>query len=544
MTIPSTWKLGLALGFGLLIGLANVGKNVHIDDTLYLEVARRITTHPGDPYGGTLNWQQVPELTYNVSISPPLLSYWFAGVILVAGENIPLLHMSMIPWLLMACWALFQLGERWASAGLTTVLLVVGGPAVVVGMNLMLDVPLLACMCMSMECLTQVESGQWPRRSLLLAALFASVGVGIKFAGLAIVPVFLVAGLTKRRWGMAIAAVGPIATLIGWQTISRSLYGVSQIDAGMSFLSKLQTSLLSQSIQRTLTMMAILGSTLPLWLAVPWKRRRSVGQYLLAGLATAVAAWLLRSTPMNRLPMVTPAFLVAVFLGTFSMIAILWPTRNWPTGGWDPRLLLTTWIASGAAVVILFGPFVAVRSFLPIHPPLVIWLLGSQEPGQPRRGAVRISVMFTLLLSALLAWTDIRWANCYSEAAQQISRRYQDSNRSILFLGHWGWQFYAQREGFQAWDARRRSAPAGTIVVIPVRADKQFIQPAVFNQLHRLDQIVIPANPVRLTTWNRNSGFRFYGGDFGQLPWGFSSEPTELFTIYEVVSGTGSNISQ
>ena len=107
-----------------------------------------------------MNWQQVPERTYNVSISPPLLSYWFAAVMLVAGENITLLHVSMIPWLLLACWALYRLGERWARAGLLTVVLVIGGPAVVVGMNLMLDVPLLACLCASVEFLARGEPGR------------------------------------------------------------------------------------------------------------------------------------------------------------------------------------------------------------------------------------------------------------------------------------------------------------------------------------------------------------------------------------------------
>src|SRR3954454_21612828 len=86
------------LGVGLAVGLAAVAKPVHIDDTLYLAIARRIVTHPLDPYGGTINWQQVAEPPYHVSISPPLLSYAFALVIAVAGENIPLIHVVMIPW--------------------------------------------------------------------------------------------------------------------------------------------------------------------------------------------------------------------------------------------------------------------------------------------------------------------------------------------------------------------------------------------------------------------------------------------------------------
>lgn len=535
MKVVAEPKLWAALGFGLLIGLVNVAKPVHIDDTLYLAVARRIVTHPLDPYGGVLNWQQVPEPTYNVSISPPLLSYWFALVMIVAGENVLLLHASMIPWLLLACWAVFRLGERWASAGMAAVLLVIGAPAVVVGLNLMLDVPLLGCMAASVEFLARGATSRSPARSLALASGSAALAVGIKFPALALVPVFLVAALTARRWGPVLAALGPLAVLVGWQALSRALYGTSQVGAGLSFLAKLQTSVVPQTIERTLTMMALLATTFPLWLATPWHGRRALGPGLFALAATAIAVWLLRSTPLNRLPMVTPAFLVAVFLGAFSLASIVWPVRRWPSGGFDPRLWLATWIVAGAAVVILFGPFVAVRSFLPIHPPLAIWLLGSRAPDHPRRLSLGMTVALTLLLSALLAATDMRWARCYPSAARSIATEFGDANRPIEFLGHWGWQYNAARAGFLAWDARRLTAPPGTILVIPLRADKQWINPSVMSRFRLIKQLTVPCDPLRLTTWNRKAGFRFYGGDFGQLPWGFSTEPTERFSIYESI---------
>lgn len=524
------WKLWAALGFGLAVGLVNVAKPVHIDDTLYLEVARRITTDPLDPYGGILNWQQVPERTYDVSISPPLLSYWFALVMIVGGENITVLHLAMIPWLLLACWALFGLGERWAGSGLMTVVLVIGGPAVVVGMNLMLDVPLLACMVASVEFLARGESA----RSLATAGALAAMAVGIKFAAVALVPVFLVAALTGRRWGPALAALGPVAAFLGWQALSRSLYGASQVDAGLSFLAKLRSSLILQTIERTLTMTAILATTFPVWLATPWRARRAIGPLLLAGASAGLAAWLIRSAPMNRLPIVTPAFLVAVFLGTFTLAAIARGGRTWPMGTPDPRWWLAAWIASGAAAVILFGPFVAVRSFLPIQPPLVIWLLGGRQPDARRRPGPLLAATVTLALSALLAATDFRWAACYPEAATRIRSRFGGPGRPVEFLGHWGWQYYAERAGFRAWDARRLEVPAGTILVIPLRADRQWIHPAVLARCRLVEQVAVPPGPLALTTWNRAAGFRFYGGDFAQLPWGFSTEPAERFSIFEV----------
>jgi hypothetical protein len=372
--------LGVALGVGLIVGAANLTKAVHIDDTLYLSIARRILTHPLDPYGGTLNWQQIPEPTYNVSISPPLLSYYFALVISICGENVVALHASMIPWCLLACWALFWLGDRWAGTGLAVVVLVMGGPAVVVGMNLMLDVPLLACVCASAEWLARGLDERRGTRMFVLSGFFGAVGVLIKLPGLMVVPLAVVAAVQTRRWRPLIAGALPLVALGGWQAASRSIYGVTQVNAGISFLGHLWYSLPLQTAERAISMAAILGLTFPLWIAALFRRRRRAWPVTAAFVVAVLAAVLQRAASVNPARSASPLFPVAVFLGTIGLIAALMPTR--PTvrdedrAPVDPRPLLYVWVAAGAALVILFGPFVAVRSFLPIEAPLLILLLG------------------------------------------------------------------------------------------------------------------------------------------------------------------------
>src|SRR5262249_52775263 len=153
-----------------------------------------------------INWQQIPEPTYAVSISPPLLSYAFALVIALAGESPLALHAAMIPWPILASWAIFRLANRRtdpATAAALT-LSVILGPAVLAGMNLMLDVPLLACVCAATECLLrglERRSAAWTAA----AGLFGAAGVLIKFPALALVPVFGVAGLYYRRKGPVLA---------------------------------------------------------------------------------------------------------------------------------------------------------------------------------------------------------------------------------------------------------------------------------------------------------------------------------------------------
>lgn len=525
--------LWIVLGVGVAIGLGNVAKPVHIDDTLYLTIARRIVAHPLDPYGGTINWQQVPEPTYKVSISPPLLSYLFAIVIAVAGEDIPLLHVAMIPWVLLASWALYRLGERWADAGACTACLVLLGPAAVAGMNLMLDVPLLACVCAGVECMlrgVERHSARWT----FAAGAIGALGVWIKFPALALVPVFAVAAISRRRWSPLLAAVGPIAALAAWQWASRSLYGASQVEAGLSFLGQFRSSFARQVAERTLTMCAVVAWTFPAWVLSTSRlgRRGRIGAGIAAMLATALAASLMGAAHWRR-PWVCAAFLVGVGLGAFTFAACAFPGPGRSTRLDDshPRPLLWAWILGVAAIVIPFGPFVAARSFLPIHPPLALLLLSRRTP---TRGPLVASVALSAILGLTLAAADFRWAACYPSAALRIADGVGAVDRPAYFLGHWGWQYYAERAGLRPWDARWSDAPTGTIVVVPLRADRQWIHPDVLGRLRLRDRITVAAGPLGLTTWNRDAGLRFYGGDYGELPWGFSAGPTEEFFVSEV----------
>jgi 4-amino-4-deoxy-L-arabinose transferase-like glycosyltransferase len=531
----------LTFAVALGVGLANVAKPVHIDDMLYLTIARWIASHPFDPYGGTITWQQIPEPTYNVSISPPLLSYVFALVIALAGENVVLLHVTMVPWVLVACWAIYRLGERFADAGAATALLVLLGPAVTAGMNLMLDVPLLACIGAAVECLlrgVERDNGRW----IVAAALFGAAGVLIKFPALALVPVFLVVAWRRRRWGPLLAMAGPIGALVAWQAASRALYGATQVHAGLSFLSQFRSSFLRQVAERKLTMLALVAWTFPVWMLAPgrlaWRARIVAGSAAAAAVATAAA--LLGPRCWER-PVQSSVFVTGAGLGAFAFMAGLLPAASTAKPhlgreGDDPRLLLWTWILGTLAIVIPFGPFVAVRSFLAIHPPLAMLLIGR---GPARRIPLGATLGMTAVLGAALWAADFHWAACYPATVRQLAAEWRSKGRPILFLGHWGWQYYAERAGFQPWDARWRQVPSDSVVIIPQRADRQWIHPDVLRRLALRKRITIPHGPLGLTTWNRALGIRFYGGDYGELPWGFSWQPAEEFFVFEIASSSG-----
>ena len=275
--------------------------------------------------------------------------------------------------------------------------------------------------------------GAWSggrRAGTSAAGLIGAAGVLIKFPALALVPVFLVVAVRRRRWGPLLAAAGPVAALVAWQAASRSLYGASQVQAGLSFLGQFRTAFARQVAERTLTMFAILAWTFPVWVLAPSRlgrrgrlvaglaaRARDGGRGRPAGSASAWRRpWVGRGVPGRRgargVRRSRPACSPAAAAGEADARAD------------DPRPLLWAWIVGVAAIVIPFGPFVAVRSFLPIQPPLVLLLLSRRARGAGRRLAAAVGL--TAVLGAALAAADFRWAACYPAAARRLAAEYGD----------------------------------------------------------------------------------------------------------------------
>lgn len=484
----SNTAFAVALLCGLAVGVQSLGKPVHIDDALYLHIARQILQHPLDPYSGPINWQQVTQPAYKVSISPPLMSYQFAAVTAIFADSEIALHVSMIPWAILASWGIYRLSERYCRLPLEATLAVMLAPAVVVGLNLMLDVPLLACIVTSLECglrFSDHRRFRWAMASLL----FGAAAVLVKFAGIVLAPLAIVVAIERRQWRPLIVAIGPAAAYFAWQQFSRAMYGTAQADQGLGFLERFKTDLPRMVGERTLTMFVLLGMTLSAWVS-----------------------------------------LLTLFGGKSVAAAKDLPTSK--SGRWT----LLAWMFGTAAFVILFGPFVAVRSFLPLCPPLV-WLTVRAIEGRRRgRSLLRVSIALVVLLSGLLQWADWRWAAVYPEMVATIRAKYADKGKPILFVGHWGWQHYCEKAGFIPWEFNVTTPPVNALVLVPLRPDRQMVMPNVRPYFRTLETFEIPPHPLRLTTWNREHGIRFYGGDFGEIPWGFTNDVTDRIAVCEIVA--------
>ena len=320
---------------------------------------------------------------------------------------------------------------------------------------------------------------------------------------------------------------------MAWQALSRSLYGSAQVRTGLSFLGQFHAGFARQLAERHAHHVRHPGLDVP---RLDPGRRRVCRRRVAIG-AGLPASWrrprrrVLLRVELPAASWVHAGFLAGVGLGAFGFVAAVCAPRPLPAQIAGPRLpvddlrpLLWAWILGVAAIVIPFGPFVATRSFLPIHPPLGLLLL-SRSGRRLDRGALGAALGLTVVWACRWRRPITTGRPVIRTRSSRLKARYGPDGRPIVFLGHWGWQYYAERAGFLPWDAALARVPDGAIVVIPLRADRQALHPV--GRPHapapRADHRV--AEPLGLTTWNRPAGLRFYGGDYGELPWGFSSQP-------------------
>ena len=86
----------IALALFTVAYLPFLSKPFHVDDPVYLWVARQIQSRPFDFYGFTINWYGTAESAAEVMQNPPLTSYYVALAALVGGWGEVALHLAML----------------------------------------------------------------------------------------------------------------------------------------------------------------------------------------------------------------------------------------------------------------------------------------------------------------------------------------------------------------------------------------------------------------------------------------------------------------
>src|SRR5450631_4049412 len=531
-------------------------KAVHIDDTAYLEVARAILAHPLHPMSQLLNWGDSATPIHKQNM-PHLLLYLMAAVMKAAPGHFELaLH---VLWALLSGLAIatFHALARALKAPRPLVWTAIFclGPAFIPSQNLMLDVPLLAVWMAFFWALAQEDGG-----GLMAAAVLAAVACLIKYSSLVLLPILSLAivrrrGPGRRRLGELSLLLIPLGALAGWSLFNWFDYG------GIHILERpIATGAvpglgrrLAVLVSRGILWIVALGAITPFSLAFvgPLGASRTGRQLLVVAAAIAVVSPFIGHAALSAEPVVQ-SILRGLFLGNGVLVAGL-TARGWrgrddpkstaasrlPSSGW----YLGIWVVGAALFIVVLSPFIAVRHVLLALPAVLLLIARGPDAVRLSRRGLILGVGLTAMAGVLLAASDARLADLNRRKVPELVAQFCRDGARCVSIGHWGWQWYAAKEGLPTYDRERTNLRPGDRVIASQLMGKEALAPRDDARLHLIAKIDEPATPL---TWmrplateksgaqgNRSGGFYYF---WTSVLWFNKTPPLDRFLVYEVGS--------
>jgi 4-amino-4-deoxy-L-arabinose transferase-like glycosyltransferase len=519
---------------------------VSIDAPVFLAVTRQILAHPFDPFGFTMIWDPTSPEVAHFNQNPPLLSYYFAPFVAAFGERETVLHAVLLPFPAIAGLSLLGIARRVTPDGFAPTLLFITTPAfVVLASTLMLDVPMLAAMLFAVYALLRGRESAglgWP----IAAGLAAAVAGLTKYVGFSVVPLLGagVALLYTRRIGPGLAMLGvPVAVLVGWGAWTAHLYGTPHFAGGTSLIG--DKDLDPRHLWNQLASVPVyFGGALvfPIWF---WGRAlvtRSGGtEAAVVGVLLGAAAiqWALPDgQPPRRGALETPEAIFAA-LSCAGAIVVWWmalrPARL--RAGAEDRFL-ALWLAGFILFSVAVNWHVNAADALLAGAPALLLVYRSPKLA-PARAPAMIGAGVSLVFALFLSQAEARQAEAYRESAASIVTEIGDAPGARWFVGHWGLQYYLEREGFEA--------------VSPLHFGESPIAPDDWIVSSRnLTQIDVSATLRRfrvrpvwswtsswswpLRTNNPDAGAGFYSHHVGFVPYAWDDGPIEEVSLGRILS--------
>jgi len=495
---PRSWRSSLraALLPALLLTLLNAPKPVHIDDTAYCFFAAQAAAHPLDPLGFKILWDQKPQPAVEVP-APPLVTYWLAAGMKLFGPRPFLWKLWFLPFILLLGASFHWLLRRFARGVEQPLLwLVLLSPAILPALNLMLDVPMLGLSLFSL-CLFFHAGDRESLPLTLLAGLAAGLAIETKHAALLAPAVMTAVGILRRKpWSGGAAAAVAGAIFVAWEGMNGLRYGTCQfVTSVFHFPFSVPKS------QILLPAVVYVGGLAPalLVLGVASLKVRPRIVLLLAGLFLLVLPGIallpdrwaefledrgeefLRLSPLTLLFLLTGASLIGL------AAALAWKLagrrgnpgsfRGFPFSRPADRIL-AAWLCLELAGCIALSPFMAARRVLPLI--VVLALLFGRYAALTRRPQKRILVAiaaFSVALGLGYAAVDYREADAQRESVDRAARWIEERHEGgkVWYAGHWGFQYYADRQGMAPIIPDGSALRPGDWLVIPERRISQQI---------------------------------------------------------------------
>lgn len=479
--------------------LLDAVKPVHIDDTAYIAYARQIARSPLDPYGFDFLWYQWPRPAFQILV-PPVLPYWLAPATWLFPEQPWAWKAWLFPFSLLFVVALYRLLRRYARGlELPLLAMTVLSPAFLPSLNLLLDVPALALSLTGINLAADAGRRRFRgRRGWLAFAAGSGLALGLametKYTGVVGVAVVAAYALIYRQpLSGFVAALVASLVFIGCEGLMVWKYGDSHFWYHLTHGGRDAEDKLGL-LPALVPICGAVGAPLVLFAAVAL--RKSSWQILSLLLAAAGSVAVLgmfegrvRLWPLPGLPgpgaSVSVHSLIHGVWGLGFFIVLVQTLLVLRRGNWTPwgirrvrraDLFLLVWFVLELVSYQVLTPFPAVRRVFGLL--IVTTLLVGRLASRTCRTRERLALLHTTifygaalgLLYSVVDWHDARAEQEAVHSAQRVIDA-EDATPRSWYVGHWGFQFYAEQAGMKA--------------VIP---DASELQPG--------DWLVVPGEPV------------------------------------------------
>jgi 4-amino-4-deoxy-L-arabinose transferase-like glycosyltransferase len=532
-----------------------LGKAFHIDDTLFLRAAEQIQRHPLDFYGFQINWSGVTRPMVDNFDNPPLACYYIALAASIAGWSEPILHLAFLLPALAAVWGVLALARHYCKRpGLACLVAILTPVFIISATNVMCDVLLVAFWVWAV---VLFEKGLNNNRKVLLLGSGVLIGLAFwtKFSALALIPLLAAYGLCRARrigWWV-ITLLVPLVFVAFYEYVTWRLYGRGLLLSAASFSSTSNALLHNQPLEKETTGLSFMGGCfLPVLFYAPWlwsRRNFMKGACILAPLLL-LPLWLRswarflwgEAGHFDWIMFLQGAVFIAAGIQVIALASIdFWTRRD------APSLLLALWVIGIFVFATRVNWTINGRSFMPMLPAVGILVARRFEQWQiqfPRSWdwQLRCAALGAGALCLFLAVADSSMANQARSAARNLCAKYLQPGRSLWFEGHWGFQFYMERQGAKPFERTGATWSWGDLVVIPADAVNFF--PLSEKVARPLEELAYSAG-IPCATMSRSAGAGFYASVWGPFPYSFNRVMPRHYSVLELTPvGTDSNKSR
>ncbi|MDA8419384.1 MAG: glycosyltransferase family 39 protein [Desulfobacteraceae bacterium] len=526
-----------------------LGKAFHIDDTLFLKAAVQIRHTPWDFYGFPVNWYGWEMPMSEVNQNPPLVAYLIAGISALIGSNEVSLHIAFMGVAVAATLGAWRLARLFCGNTLAAALLLAVSPAfLVTSTNLMTDTTMLAFFLWGLACwMDGLNSGGW--LACLLSVLFISLATLTKYFGIMALPLLgmLTIARGKRFDLRLLLLLLPLGTLFGFDYYTKILYGHGLFSSAAAYSSALKNERAPVDYwQKLCSGLSFTGGCQIFYLFYApflYPRRQLL---LVGGVGMAlVASLVLASGEIGSVPIYVSGSirwpqLIQFTLFIFAGAAILVQSLSDCLLRRDSEsLFLCCWIAGTFIFTTFVNWSTNARTVLPMVPAVAMVVVRQFEFHRTGRTLADSSspplwpLLPCAILSLMVAWADMTFANSQREAARLIMDIYGKGRGTVWFQGHWGFQYYMEQAGARPIDFNTTRIQSGDVLVVPENnTNTREPLPGMFQ---RLSEITLKSFPFLATMDSVSLGAGFYSDVWGALPFSFGETLPENYFIYSFV---------